>query len=108
MSCEQCRNGGPVRLRTDSGIEIEFDKYCPYCGAYLPVVNLLRDVRTALGVYDHDKYVEVDGELLEIERRPTNHKPMNMKINLDNVNIDDELRMLFRMNRKEKKDDASV
>lgn len=106
MSCELCKNGGPVRLRTDSDIEMEFDIYCPMCGAYLPMINLQKQFEEVLGLYDRNKYVEIDGELLEIERRHTDDKPMDMKIDLDKVDISNEMEMLLRMNRKEKKDDG--
>lgn len=95
--CEFCKNEALVKRFKDEQFPREV-RYCPVCGDSFHIGEFFRRLN------DYTKNllmetVEVDGEVLEYVRAPSEtkegmSKPMSMKIDLDKVDIDRELEMI--------------
>ena len=105
MSCKKCMDYDTV-----IGFEGQGYKCCPYCGenirdargkAWVKHINEVLD-ESELKMRASKEFVEIDGEVLEYERKPWSNNMPRMKLDMD-VCIDKEIKMLndyFKTNKR--------
>lgn len=107
MACEYCckqLSRDSIRLMLGPNVPL---RYCPACGEDVKISEFLDSMKEAaddaltkafIELDKANETVEIDGETLIVERIPTIEKPisrpMDLGINLDNIDISREMAML--------------
>lgn len=100
MSCKKCMDYDTV-----IGFEEQGYKCCPYCGENIRLaiglswaIHIENEILDGLKRYERknrtsEEFVEIDGEILEYDRKPWSNNMPSMKLDMD-VCIDKEIKML--------------
>lgn len=117
MLCEFCSDSKNIKTFKKFLDDMDFKaSYCPICGEkiyiypYDKLFEFFEAASKALNI--KMEYVTVDGELLLLDRKPSKKEnpvkvishPIEMKVDLDNINIDREMEMLKKLDEENKKE----